>query len=504
MGSGKLASFCAVVAFAGGAVACVAPARERAEPQIAIAGDSPIVESIDRVSRDTGVPAPLLAAIAHSQTRFRVPTGHAHGRTSVGILGLPEAELLRGARLAGVGDAAARTEIEAGLRAGAALLRDAAPTAVTLDDYLAVLEPGLRRAVDRALARGVDARDPSGHAILLAARPEVGGGFGSITQGAGYPGAVWAPAYAGNYDEANRDVGDITNVVIHTTQGSFDGTISWFQDPSANVSAHYVVRSEDGFVTQMVSEKNIAWHDKCFNTRTVGIEHEGFVEDPELWYTEPMYLESAKLVAYLCDKYGIAKEFGAIVGHDTAPDCSTHTDPGAGWNWEHFIDLVKTGGAQFGATDVVVDAPPTLISGDRGTVRITVTNTGNTVWELDVTRLGTAQPQDRESELFVDGDWLGTNRPTGVDGRVMPGETGTFTFEVVAPEVVEPTVFDETFQVVEEGVVWFGPDIHVQIQVMPRVGDAGGCSTTGGGAGFACMFAAGALVLVPRRRRRRA
>jgi uncharacterized protein (TIGR03382 family) len=499
MRSGKLAGLCVLAA------ACVATPKERAEPKIAVAGESPIVGAIDRVARETSVPAPLLAAIAHSQTRFRMPSGHAHGRVVVGILGLPTGEALRGARLAGISDEAAIHDLEGNLRAGAALLRDAAPTAVTLDDYLAILEPQLRRAVERSLERGVDARDADGRSILLAARPTPHSGYGTITQAAGYPGAVWEPAYSGNFDEANRGVGDITNVVIHTTQGSFNGTISWFKDPAANVSAHYVVRSHDGHVVQMVSEKNIAWHDRCFNTTTIGIEHEGFIEDPELWYTEPMYIESAKLVAYLADKYGLRKEFGVIVGHDTAPDCSTHTDPGPGWNWDHFIELVKTGGAKFSATDVVVSGPPTLIAGERGTFTVTVTNAGDTAWELDVTRLGTAQPQDRESELFTDGDWLSPSRPTGVDARVLPGETGTFSFDVVAPEVSEPTLFDETFQMVEEGVIWFGPDIHVPIQVLPRIEDEapGGCNAGHGEPGLPCMFAAGALVLVLRRRRRR-
>src|SRR5439155_25240609 len=108
-------------------------------------------------------------------------------------------------------------------------------------------------------------------------------------------------------------------------------------------------------------------------------------------------------------------------------------------------------------SDVTVQGPPTMVSGDRGTITVTVTNNGNTAWELDVTRLGTALPQDRDSELFADGDWIAPNRPTAVDMRVEPGQVGTFTFDVVAPVVSAPTVFDEGFQMVEEGVVWFGP-----------------------------------------------
>lgn len=487
-GMGKLAALCVALA----AIGCIEQPRERAEPRIAVGGDSPIVGALYRVADRSGVPVEVIAAVAQSQTRFRIVDASEHNRTAAGIFALPPDAIAHGAQLAGVSEQAARTEIESGLAAGAMLLREAAAGG----DVIAALEPNLQRSVTRILERGVDARDTDGRSIVIAARPHTAG-YGHVEQAAGYEGATWYPASTQNYDEASRGVGDITNVVIHTTQGNFDGTIGWFQDPSAQVSAHYVVRSEDGFVAQMVSEKNVAWHDKCFNTHSVGIEHEGFIDAPDVWYTEPMYLESAKLTSYLCDKYGIAKEFGAIVGHDMAPDCSDHVDPGPGWDWNHYLELVKTGGATFAGSDVTVDAPERLVSGERATVTVSITNQGNTAWELDVTRLGTALPQDRESELFADGDWISPSRATSIDARVEPGEVGTFTFDIVAPEVSSPTTFDEGFQLVEEGVIWFGPDIHVDVEVVPAE-DHGGCSA-GGGAGGAVAL----LGLTLRRRRRR-
>ncbi len=496
MPSGTLAGLCVSL------VACVSPLAERAELRATdrIGGDSPIVAVIDRVAADTGVPSSLLATMAHLGSRFRiVGETEAHGRGAVGIFGLDPATVAHGAKLAGVSDHAAATELEAGLRAGAALLREAAPQARTLDELVDTLEPNLRRSVLRSLERGVDGRDAEGKSIVIAARLDTA--VATIRADApGYPGASWVPASSENFQVANRQVGDITNVVIHTTQGSFNGTLSWFQDPVAQVSAHYVVRSQDGFVTQMVDEKNVAWHDKCFNSKTVGIEHEGFIDKPELWYTEPLYIESAKLTAYLCDKYGIPKEMGAIVGHDTAPDCSTHVDPGEGWNWPHYLELVQTYGApSFAAEDVIVQGPPTMVSGERATFTITITNRGNAAWEPDLTRLGTALPIDRESELFVDGDWLSPTRITAVDARVEPGETGTFTFDVIAPRVSEPTVIDEGFQLVEEDITRFGPDIHVVFQTMPSE-DVGGCNTSGS---TGSLFAAGFALLLLRRRRRR-
>ena len=161
---------------------------------------------------------------------------------------------------------------------------------------------------------------------------------------------------------------------------------------------------------------------------------------------------------------------------------------------------MKVGGpGSFAAADVEVIVPPSVVSGERVTVTVRITNSGSSAWDLDITRLGTALPQDRNSELFVDGDWISPNRAAAVDTVVRAGETGTFTFDIIAPQVKEPTVIDEAFQLVEEGVIWFGPEIHVTTQVTPD-GSSGGCSTTNPGSG-ALALALGALLL--RRRRRR-
>src|SRR5213075_2565387 len=97
-------------------------------------------------------------------------------------------------------------------------------------------------------------------------------GLGTIAQGMGYPGAIWNPASSSNYQAASRGAGDINYIIIHTVQGSYAGCINWFQNPAAQVSAHYVVRSSDGEITQMVDDSDIAWHVACFNSQSIGIE----------------------------------------------------------------------------------------------------------------------------------------------------------------------------------------------------------------------------------------
>jgi hypothetical protein len=132
-------------------------------------------------------------------------------------------------------------------------------------------------------------------------------------------------------------------VVIHTMQGSYVGSRSWFLNARSNVSAHYLVRSSDGEITQMVEHADTAFHAQCYNARSIGIEHEGFVSDPARWYTDVMYAESAKLTRYIADRHGIPKTRAHIIGHaEVAPNCNTggHTDPGSGWNWTKYLNLV--------------------------------------------------------------------------------------------------------------------------------------------------------------------
>jgi hypothetical protein len=122
------------------------------------------------------------------------------------------------------------------------------------------------------------------------------------------------------------------------------------------VSAHYVVRSSDGQITQMVLEQDKAWHVGSENGYTVGIEHEGFVDNPTAWYTDAMYNASALLTRDICTSRGFDKtkiydgslgwnavisDRAAIVakGHVNYPSQS-HTDPGSGWNWAKYKSLV--------------------------------------------------------------------------------------------------------------------------------------------------------------------
>lgn len=158
-----------------------------------------------------------------------------------------------------------------------------------------------------------------------------------------YPLGTWEPATAANYTVAGRPGAQVPDlVVIHVTQASYRSTLAVFQHPLKKVSAHYVVRSGDGHVAQCVREHDVAWHagDWDHNVRSIGIEHEGWVDRPG-YFTDVLYESSARLTATICTRYGIPKDRAHIIGHYEVPG-TDHTDPGPNWDWTRYIRLVNT------------------------------------------------------------------------------------------------------------------------------------------------------------------
>ncbi|GAA3491932.1 N-acetylmuramoyl-L-alanine amidase [Streptomyces cremeus] len=156
------------------------------------------------------------------------------------------------------------------------------------------------------------------------------------------PGARWVPASARNLRTADRpDDYRIDRIVIHTTEGSYDSAIRVFRDPLHAAAAHYVIRAEDGHITQMARELDVAYHagDRGYNERSVGIEHEAFAHRKGT-LTEVMYRSSARLAAGICARYGIPVDREHIVGHVEVPG-TDHTDPGPYWDWDHYLGLVR-------------------------------------------------------------------------------------------------------------------------------------------------------------------
>lgn len=331
-------------------------------------------------SAEFGVPRDLLVAVAYTETRLDDHGGQPSVDRGYGLMHLvdnPVVDTLsRAQALTGAPETELRESSWQNVRGGAALLRDFAdrlggPAADRKD--LGAWYPATARysnAADGRVARlyaddvyrllrtGVRARTADGELVVVRphdVRPQRGEAPGATasraslvlpkatTNSPDYPGAQWVPAYKGNYSDYSRGTGDIRYIVIHTTQGSYAGAISWFQNPSANVSAHYVIRSADGQITQTVREQDVAWHagNWTYNLQSIGIEHEGWI-DQKGWYTDAMYRSSALLVRHLAEKYDIPMDRQHILGHVDVPQ-ATHTDPGPYWDWKYYMSLVRQG-----------------------------------------------------------------------------------------------------------------------------------------------------------------
>ncbi|MFF4020038.1 N-acetylmuramoyl-L-alanine amidase [Streptomyces sp. NPDC001843] len=233
---------------------------------------------------------------------------------------------------------------------------DRATAAAYANDVYDVLRTGERRTTD------------AGELVTLTARPRLSPDTAQLERtglrtvsddGTECPRRVsceWVPApYAefGDNDYGNHDLGDrpasqsIRYIVIHDTEGTWDGVLNLVQDPTY-VSWNYTIRSTDGLIAQHVKAKDVAWHagNWYVNAKSVGIEHEGFLAAPDAWYTEAMYRSSARLVRYLSKRYGIPLDRQHILGHDTVPGPTTsyipgmHTDPGPYWDWRHYFELL--------------------------------------------------------------------------------------------------------------------------------------------------------------------
>lgn len=167
-----------------------------------------------------------------------------------------------------------------------------------------------------------------------------------------YPPAVWDPS-------PNYTANNITQLfaVVHSTEGSFAGALSWLKNPSSQASSHYIIRSSDGYIVQLVRERDKAWHARCWNGYMLGVEHEGFVANPA-YFTEVMYQSSAALFKHFATKFSIPINRFRIVAHgewqnsnwkswmqtnypSIDPTCNTHTDPGVYWKWDRYMALIS-------------------------------------------------------------------------------------------------------------------------------------------------------------------
>ena len=165
-------------------------------------------------------------------------------------------------------------------------------------------------------------------------------------------------------------------LILHSTAGgsTAEAIASWFQNPAAQVSAHYVI-GRDGVVVQCVREGQAAWangpisgpagksgdgvhHDAWWdnsplwggapnpNPVTISIEHVKPSLDNSDVLTEPQRASSFALIKHICQRNNIpmrqANASGGITGHFSMDPVSRSRCPGP-YPWSELWSYLKGG-----------------------------------------------------------------------------------------------------------------------------------------------------------------
>jgi hypothetical protein len=91
-------------------------------------------------------------------------------------------------------------------------------------------------------------------------------------------------------------------IVVHDTEGGYEGAVAWFANRHSQVSAHLVLKEDGSAATQMVPFSRKAWHCASFNSRSIGLELAGFAKQG---YGEREWATAARIVALLLARHGL-------------------------------------------------------------------------------------------------------------------------------------------------------------------------------------------------------
>lgn len=155
---------------------------------------------------------------------------------------------------------------------------------------------------------------------------------------------VHAVVHSPNYNDRQLPV---TMLVLHYTEMKpVEAALGKLSNPDAGVSAHYLI-SEEGVVTQLVSEQKRAWHAgvsywrgiKDVNSASIGIEldHPGHSDENGGYraFSEEQFAALLPLVARIVKDHDIPR--ANVVGHsDVAP--MRKIDPGELFPWERLAE----------------------------------------------------------------------------------------------------------------------------------------------------------------------
>ncbi len=155
---------------------------------------------------------------------------------------------------------------------------------------------------------------------------------------------IQKPVAPGNWRATGHVPRDVKSLVIHIAEGSASEVDSWFNNPAAKVSAHFLV-GLTGDLRQYVGIHDVAYHagrvDRPSwpgllpglnpNTYTIGIEHEGDGVTP---WPPAQLLTSTLLAAWLLHRFKLPVNEATITQHHKIYAPKTCPGPAfdqAGW-----------------------------------------------------------------------------------------------------------------------------------------------------------------------------
>jgi lysozyme len=178
--------------------------------------------------------------------------------------------------------------------------------------------------------------------------------------------------------------------------------------------------------------------------------------------------------------------FWQYTDKNTIPGISGNVDTNVFNGDEAALAALAAGGSR-AAELIEIDAPKTVLAGERFVARFRYRNVGSEAWD-GVVRLGTTEPRDRASAFHDEGSWISPSRLAGVGEAVAPGEEQLFQVTLHAPEVAGS--YTEHFGLVDEDAGWFAdaggpPDTAARLvlQVLASPDEPSGDGGAGGGVG---------------------
>ena len=166
---------------------------------------------------------------------------------------------------------------------------------------------------------------------------------------------------ANSFQNADRGVGDIRRIVIHTaeiteTRDAAESIASFFSNPTTSVSAHACIDNDS--IVECVRDEDIAFHALGDNNATLGYELSGFAGQTKAqWeddYSDKVVERAARYCAEKAKKYGITTRWltagqernreSGFVTHAIVSQVfgeGIRSDPGANFPYDRFMERVK-------------------------------------------------------------------------------------------------------------------------------------------------------------------